>query len=380
LGGLNIIVCNDVHGIGIPLFDDSALYGASGRLQGINLVDTGKRGITINNVLHEVTHQWAAFVSLALGLNSDSAHWHVYSNAGSIVGGFGWIPQPDGTWMLDGEQTRGRLREMPPLDRYLAGFLPGDGVGPLMVYDTNSKHPVLRLMDGDPIQPEEVVINIGVEDIVAIHGERVPGVMEAQRHFNVLFVIESVDRLLTDVEMTFYNLLGQEFERLLAPGTSSPILALNWVPSTRYFGQGITVSSRVGGWDEDEDGLFDDWERTYFGNLLPQANDDPDSDGLNHFEEMAYLCHPAYSDRARAVRVFQIANDVVFEITRFLPLLDYEMEIHTGNFEDPILWVVDTLGTVHGPHVRRMIGKADIATGLEPIRMFARGRVEPWNP
>jgi len=44
--------------------------------------------------------------------------------------------------------------------------------------------------------------------------------------------------------------------------------------------------------DSDEDGLPDDWEMQYFGNLLAGPHDDPDGDGQDNFTEFAFGTDP----------------------------------------------------------------------------------------
>ncbi|MEP4079811.1 hypothetical protein [Haloferula sp.] len=374
LTGLHVRTQNQIEGIGIEPFDSTALYGSEGRLKSVNLIDFGRRGIKINNVLHEITHQWSADLDASLGLMNGSPHWKVQSNVGSILGGIAWIPQEGGGWLLDPEQHRSRVRRMAPLDRYLAGFIPASEVDPLMVFDDSSKIAVLRLLDGDPVLPEEVTTTVTAEDIVALEGDRIPLPLEAQRHFGVLFVVETVDRLLNAEEMTFYNRLARDFERLLSPSSEPPIMGTNWMPATKYFGEGVSICSRVSGLDTDEDDLHDDWERSYFGNLSAQGGEDPDHDGATNFEELAYLGNPLVSDRRSPVRVYQTATHVSIESTRFLPTLEYRMESFEGAFDGPGSWTPVTPSVALGPHERLEFLKADISDGTSPARFFARVR------
>jgi hypothetical protein len=373
--GVHLGAQNATRGIGGAVFDHTGAWGSAGRLLGVNIVDTARRGNLINNVLHEITHQWAAFLSHTHGLKSDSVHWHSYSNIGSVLGGYGWISQPDGSWRIDGDQSRSRLRRMANPDRYLAGFIPAGQVPPMMLYDTSTKPPFLRLLDGDPILSAEIVNTVTIGDLLAVEGQRLPTSVHAQRHFNVLFVMESVDRLLTAREMTFYTRLAGEFERILPPAADNPILGTNWVPATRYWAPEATLSSRADGRDSDGDGLFDDWEMTYFGNLSHAAAEDPDHDGATNFEEQAYLRHPCHADARQPIRIDDAGDVVTIEITRFLPLLDYTMEIAGDDLGTPGAWEPAGITTTLGPHLRLEIRKSDIATGAAAPRRFARCRV-----
>src|SRR5207247_1487615 len=56
-----------------------------------------------------------------------------------------------------------------------------------------------------------------------------------------------------------------------------------------------TVTITVDG-DSDDDGLPDDWERLYFGNLGQSGTDDPDGDGLNNLQELEHGTNPTLAD------------------------------------------------------------------------------------
>jgi hypothetical protein len=382
VAGQHLHVRSSAQGTGMPQVNGSALYGSSGRLLGISFLDTGRRGIDMDTVVHEITHQWAAGISNASfgKLKSGSAHWHGYTNIGSLLGGLEWIPRSDGAgWMVNWNVFGGgNFRQMPAIERYFAGFCPPSEVGPLMAYDSTSTSPLDRAQNNIPILPEEIVANFSVDDLIAVHGKPLADVTEGQKHFNILFVVESVDRLLTPREMTFYNKLAEEFERLLPSSEPSPQLGSNWVPATRYFGKGVTLSTRLSGRDEDHDGLYDDWEMTYFGNTSQGGGDDPDQDGADNFTEMAYLSNPAHADARQGIRVYETAGHHCLEMTRFLPTLDYRMEINSGDPQQA--WVQNNTGTWSGPHFRWKIPKTDIASGLAPKRMICRGRVTPAVP
>jgi len=54
-------VRNDVKGIGLPLFDNSANYGSAGRLSGIEFF-TGATMTTNRTLAHETAHRWSSFI------------------------------------------------------------------------------------------------------------------------------------------------------------------------------------------------------------------------------------------------------------------------------------------------------------------------------
>jgi len=93
-------VKNDIGGIGKGNFDNTSLYGSSGRLQGaIHLISTD--GLTGGPSLHEIAHHWAnsmRSVPTAVG-----GHWG-YANIGGQLGGW----QPGSLEWLGGIEYRAR--------------------------------------------------------------------------------------------------------------------------------------------------------------------------------------------------------------------------------------------------------------------------------
>ena len=58
----------------------------------------------------------------------------------------------------------------------------------------------------------------------------------------------------------------------------------------------VTVEKLAGKLDTDNDGLPDEWEKLYFGNLNQDAKGDPDNDGLTNAEEFAAGTNPNLAD------------------------------------------------------------------------------------
>jgi hypothetical protein len=96
---------------------------------------------------------------------------------------------------------------------------------------------------GTLITQSEIDRTTTITDIQAIHGVRFPGPLTAQRDFTLAFVAESHDRLLNQTEMTFYEILAEYYTRILAPEVPDPYVTFNWVPITRFFGEGTTWRS-----------------------------------------------------------------------------------------------------------------------------------------
>ena len=71
------------------------------------------------------------------------------------------------------------------------------------------------------------------------------------------FVVESVDRLLTPTEMTFYEIFAAHVTRPLAEDAPDPYLGFNWAPIGRFFGPEVSWTSEVCLLDGDGDGVCD---------------------------------------------------------------------------------------------------------------------------
>jgi hypothetical protein len=117
------------------------------------------------------------------------------------------------------------------------GLIPGALVVPMHV----DNELVIPCVNGTLITQAEIDRTTTIADIQAIHGIRFPGPQTAQHAFTLAFVAESHDRLLNQTEMTFYEILAEHYARILAPEIPDPYVNLNnWVPITRFFGEGAT--------------------------------------------------------------------------------------------------------------------------------------------
>jgi cysteine-rich repeat protein len=219
------------------VFDDTARYGSAGRLLGVNALDTYDRGLLGNVVTHELLHQWVAYITPAFGL-SDGIHFMARSSVASLVGGFRWIEQPGGGFVLDCGEGRSGAHHAAPLDRYMMGLIDAAAVPPLHV-STGSQYACGAPIDGIPL-------TITTADIQAVHGVRSPGPAEARRAFALAFVAESHARRLDADEMTFYETLAAHYTAPIPPDQPDPYHGSGqWASVTRFFGEGTTWRSDV---------------------------------------------------------------------------------------------------------------------------------------
>jgi hypothetical protein len=269
--GVHYPVKVDYSGTGLNTFDNSAAFGSS-RLLGMNLMDSLSRGVYGANAVHEIMHHWSAYVDFGLGVKDDGSHWSSRSNAASIVGGQRWIDNGDGTYTMDCSEGHGYgAHHAAPIDKYMMGLIDEAAVPNLLVYDPAGTPPLFRCDQTF----SDVVTTVSIADIQALHGVRAPGTATARRDFAMAFVAESHDRLLTPVEMTFYEILAAHFTRDVPAGDPDPYIDANWPSITRFFGEGTTWHSNIPVQDQDLDAVFD-----FDDNCRSTANPDQrDTDG-----------------------------------------------------------------------------------------------------
>lgn len=241
-------------GTGREPFDQSAQFGSEGILLGVNVLDAYDRGITSLNATHELLHQWSFYGQIAdalllpderLALDDGEFHYKARSDVASLLGGYAWpFDEGNGQFTLDCSEGMSGATRAAPLDLYLMGLIDGSEVPPIRIYDEKEKPPLFQC--GQKRKEGYFTRSITIDQIQqAFKGRREPGPDGAQRHFRIAFVAESRDRLLTATELLFYETLAAHCTRLVDESAPPPRLGHNWAPITRFFGDGVTWSSRV---------------------------------------------------------------------------------------------------------------------------------------
>ena len=179
-------VINDVQGIGLDVFSHTQEYGSAGKLQGVT-VFTAVHEFRIV-ALHELMHRWGAFI--LPGEVSVGPHWFEVSNAYGVLDGgyvavpfdeivalggdrYSVTPPPPGTWV----NTFG------PLELYLAGFIPPEEVPDFWVAPDAEWVEWLRIFTASEIR------RYTIDDVIAVHGRRVPEAAQAQREFRAAAIL-----------------------------------------------------------------------------------------------------------------------------------------------------------------------------------------------
>ena len=196
-------VQNQVKGIGMPIFDNTAFFGSKGKLQGyidmaaLNRYVTNPFDAGFDTVLqvfaHEFMHQWGSKVKYRNGagelsgamLGKDDSHWSFLLNSGaSVQNGNQWRDNANGTF------TSGAGNHfLSPLDLYLMGMYKKEEVPPFFLIENPD-------VDHKRVPQNDVTISgirrdISVDDVIAAEGSRLPAAKDAQKEFRLGFALLS---------------------------------------------------------------------------------------------------------------------------------------------------------------------------------------------
>jgi len=194
-------VINDIQGIGIPLIDNSGLYGSNGILQGT--IDMGNINnlsldpsstdfsVTMSILSHELLHRWASYISFIDGsgfeskalLSDDESHWSsLLDTKGSVQYGNAWQDNEDGTFT----SLKGG-RYFSPLDLYLMGIVSADEVPPMLLITDPSPAPEILPQEGLTISGTARYVTI--QQIIAAEGSRLPSYENSPKSFKIGYVL-----------------------------------------------------------------------------------------------------------------------------------------------------------------------------------------------
>jgi hypothetical protein len=201
---------NDVLGIGLTAFDQSAEYGSAGALQQVVFQNAHTLGLEIN---HELGHRWAAYLNKpALNLTlGNGVHWGPSAHVGQMGNGPFLQSEADGYRVTNADGSDHFVsNSYSNLELYLMGLAAADEVAPLrFVTDPNVDVRFGALL------PEPATRLVTIDDIRAVYGARQPSGAAAPNAFSAAFVVVS-DDFLTQAEYTLTTIIA----RYLA-GTSS---------------------------------------------------------------------------------------------------------------------------------------------------------------
>ncbi len=201
-GGFFSHVKNDVRGIGLSLFSNNSTWGSEGKLQGVIFFSVyepfhlGYSDFRGGTLLHELMHRWAAF----LGEPLSDGHWNGKSN---IRGSLGGVFRSDFEEIVDlggGRYTGAKdpidpkENPYPPLELYLAGFVPPEEVPDVWVavdgeWLFGEAGNLVRDGNGDRIFSAREIKKYTIDDIIAEHGPRAPDHLQSQKDFRAAVIL-----------------------------------------------------------------------------------------------------------------------------------------------------------------------------------------------
>lgn len=199
-------VRNDVQGIGIQTFDNTAAHGSAGRLLGITVFPIPQMFDGASPACqHELGHQWLQFLT-APPLGSGIPHYPLSDLASCIMG---WS-KPGGQGLTFGLelQPSGSDFELVPsagpkvfkdLSLYAMGMLPAAQVKDHFVFKDQNTIP------GPGPVPASALTKVTMQSILQKMGPRVPDAATARKKFRIATVLVTRDGLASGLLMRLYD-------------------------------------------------------------------------------------------------------------------------------------------------------------------------------
>lgn len=205
-------VRNDIQGIGLKIFDRSALYGSDARLATVITMgnqhdwpadpQANMAGLNsaISIVCHELGHRWLVYVQFNAAdqnalLGRDDSHWSFFvdtrtneaGNISSLMEGNAWREGGGGIFTTS-ETT---VNYFSRLDEYLMGLRAADEVAPFTYLETDAQLREL-LRQKSPVSGFTVSAlkrTARVEQIIEREGPRLPDVTNAPKTLRIAFIL-----------------------------------------------------------------------------------------------------------------------------------------------------------------------------------------------
>ncbi len=203
--GFNRSVRNDVSGIGVPLFDETAEFGSDGRLQSATFINF----CLLGPLVHELAHNWANFLT-PFGGPFWNGHWGVSDVQGVLGGNATFIKDlGNGEYAVPGNagsSSWGGFYSM--IELYLMGLVEAEEVPPHQVLVNPS---IVRLDDLQGlIVAADRLDTISIGEVINAHGPRSPSHENTPREYRMATLVIS-DRPLGPVELTYHDRQAEWF-------------------------------------------------------------------------------------------------------------------------------------------------------------------------
>ncbi|MFW5879392.1 MAG: T9SS type A sorting domain-containing protein [bacterium] len=239
--GKSIKISNDIEGIGQSIFDDSNLYGSSGRLKQI-IILTRNDFILYGPSLHEIAHNWANYGIKTSGFYNNKEivdyrlHWG-FSGCGGQLGGFlqknlienykgitNRYKANNGKGTIFGLNANGgNSIRYSDFELYLMGLMNISDLSPFSVFSQ------ITMFEGDSVFDAKIKTDYNKERILQVLGNRVPNDSNSQKQFRILFAV------VTPTELTYdeWELVDQHVEIFTREGWDGDSNLYNFYEATR---------------------------------------------------------------------------------------------------------------------------------------------------
>jgi hypothetical protein len=236
----NVMVSNSVQHIGVNSFNNSASFGSSGRLKSVVYHSFGALAIST----HEIGHTWGMNLGSGLGITEPqegypSGHWNARSDIGGQMSAYyfdnaGHVghfrDNGDGTWTLISNLER---EPYSPLDLYAMGLIPPEEVPPIHILQAPNLSDLKRVTAAS-------YRTITIDQIMnAEGGLRVPSSAEAQKEFNLAFIVTQ-DSAYNDAAHAFFSLMAYTLMSKDPPDMRTYFASFHWATGGR-----ATVNTRL---------------------------------------------------------------------------------------------------------------------------------------
>jgi hypothetical protein len=202
-----VSVANNIRGINLPVFDNSAEYGSAGQLQSLCNMDALSKypddplakflgeNSTVSVMGQEIGHRWLAFLAFRdeLGrqsnalLGRDGAHWSFFFDSdASVLEGNDIADLGGGSF-----RTVAAVQRYSLLDQYAMGLVDQTQVPPFFYVQNPANVTPPRNAASSPqvgVTFTGTRRNVTIDDVIAVLGPRVPSAAESPKVFRQAFV------------------------------------------------------------------------------------------------------------------------------------------------------------------------------------------------
>ena len=248
-----INVKNSTMGLGLGQFDDTSVYGSSGRLEGVvRIPNLSYFDLAGREYLRMLGYNWMNYSEHSV-LSGVTPHWPISTLASGIMGyqdqsssEHRWFPYtfepklvgfPPGKW--EGDYFLKPLFNTPvynSMEKYLVGLVPASKVGVFLALQNPYQAVCFLCTVQGPL------INYGVDGLQRLHGPRIPDASESRKNFKTATIVVSSDRLLSPQEI-------RHFDHMAARGEATEELPYSRDDATGLTHPFRTASDRNGSLD-----------------------------------------------------------------------------------------------------------------------------------